>query len=167
MQNKGYNRAQVQALVINDGLDAHASWLGKQINDKFIGALRMRQADLEGHSMKGAAETLLAVEGADKVFVWKIKLAGDVYERSVGKMSARGSIALLRATYGAKNVHTGNADSMSKLLATKKACKKTLDFYGLASLVKNVTPVKTVKVKGKAKKTAKGKNKPSSKKDSK
>lgn len=151
MQTKGYNVKQVQGIVIQHGIDGHASWLGNEISDKFIGALLMRASDLEGASLKGGQETLLAVD-ARLVFVWKVTLKGDIYERSIGKMKVRGSVNLLRSIYGAKNVHIGNEASMGKLLATKKAERGTLKFYGLESLVKKAEPVaKTVKVKAKKK----------------
>ncbi len=148
VQTRGFNRFNVLALAMATGLDFHASFMGTQISDKLIVSLREQEQKLSQVKFGAAKEVLLVID-ARSVYVWKVKLVGDAYERSAGKnVTLRGSLAVLRATYGASNVSVMSEAQVTKLLTTKKADKSTLAFYGLSALAKSEEK-KDTKAKGK------------------
>ena len=155
VQKTGFARFQVMALASQLGVDTHAAFAGNEISDTLISSVCEQREKLYSASMKGAKNALLLVDGK-LVYVWKVSIQGDVYERSVGAHSVRGSLVLLKKTYGEKNVAVTDESGAKKVLAQKKADKGTLSFYNLSHLiqkdkVKEDKAIVKVKVKVKVK----------------
>lgn len=149
-QVSGFARFQVEQVARVYGVDAKASWCGREISDKLIVTLREKADALGKVSMHGSKDVLIVVD-ASKLFVWKAKLAkdGQTYERnSDTKETTRGTLDALRATYGKANVHITDENGARKLCASKKADKGTLNFYSLAHLAKAEKAEKAEKAKG-------------------
>lgn len=133
---KVYNRFQVAALASQLGIDSHAAWMGNEISDKLVSSLVESREKLAKVEMERSKTAVLVID-ARKVFVWRVTLCGDTYERSIGAHNVRGSLALLREIYGAASVTVTNEAGAAKMLTTKKADVGTLAFYGLSHLVKS------------------------------
>lgn len=156
VQTSGFARHNVEAFARVFKVDSRAAYMGQQINDKLIVGLREASDRLGKVSFVGARDCLLACD-VKRVFIWKIKLAkdGDTYERkSEVNEVTRGSIKLLRATYGASNVMVTDESGAKKICAQKKADKGTLAFYSLSHVAKEekkATVKKGAKIDAKSK----------------
>lgn len=135
IQKTGFARWQVLALASQLGVDTHAAFIGSEISDKLIVSLAEMKDKLDGASLAAAKTALVVIDGAERVFVWKAKVNGDVYSRNVGAHDVRGSLALLRSIYGAQRVSVTDENGARKILAQKKADRGTLAFYGLSHLI--------------------------------
>lgn len=161
VQKTGFARFQVMALASQLGVDTHAAFIGTEISDTLIAGICEQREKLYDVSMKGAKNALLLIDGK-MVYVWKVSIQGDVYERSVGAHNVRGSITLLKKVYGERNVAITDENGAKKVLAQKKGDKGTLAFYGLSHLlqkekVKEDKAIVKVKVKEKVKVKVKAK----------
>ena len=161
VQKTGFARFQVMALASQLGVDTHAAFAGNEISDTLISSVCEQREKLYSASMKGAKNALLLVDGK-LVYVWKVSIQGDTYERSVGAHSVRGSISLLKKIYGERNVAVTDESGAKKVLAQKKGDKGTLAFYSLSHLlqkdkVKEDKAIVKVKVKEKVKVKVKAK----------
>jgi hypothetical protein len=147
VQKTGFARFQVMALASQLGVDTHAAFAGNEISDMLVAGVCEQREKLYNVSMKGARSSLLLIDGKS-VYVWKVILNGDTYERSVGAHSVRGSVALLKKVYGEKNIAVTDENGAKKVLAQKKADRGTLEFYNLSHLVakEKVEKVKVEKV---------------------
>jgi hypothetical protein len=133
-QKTGFARYTVMALASQLGVDTHAAFIGNEISDTLVASVCEQREKLYNVSMKGAKNSLLLVDGK-LVYVWKVQIQGDTYERSVGAHGVRGSIALLKKIYGERNVAITNEEGARKVLLQKKADRGTLSFYGLSHLI--------------------------------
>jgi hypothetical protein len=116
------------------GVDTHAAFAGNEISDTLVASVCEQREKLYSVSMKGAKNSLLLVDGK-LVYVWKVQIQGDTYERSVGAHGVRGSIALLKKIYGDRNVAVTDEVGARKVLLQKKGDRGTLAFYNLSHLV--------------------------------
>lgn len=112
------------------GLDGATSWLGSEISDKLCNSLSEMGGKLSGVKL-GAFDKVLVVE-ASRVFAWSVNVNGDTYARRDGLVTVRGSLALLRRTYGDKNVSiVANGAAAAKLTKGKKWDKGCESALGL------------------------------------
>lgn len=114
---------------------AFVAFCGEEISDALVNALIEGEDKLHSATL-AKCDKVLHVDGVTQNWffaVHAIDKGGDVYATRYGRAELRGSIAAIRAAYGAKRVALLSRDDAKKLLASKQAASK--DSARLAGLV--------------------------------
>lgn len=117
-----YARHNVAFIMLARQMDAYPAFCGTEIADGLCSALI--EGEAKAHSATLAkSEAILLVEGADQN--WFFRLSGidkakDIYGRSVGRTTVRGSIEALRKVYGAKKVRLATEAEAKALIKSNQ-----------------------------------------------
>lgn len=125
-QVTGFARWQVFAMQSDSGLDMWgAAWFAStETLDKALCALRERAGKVA--AFKGGKKSVLIINGAAGVGAWNIETDGkEFYSRVHGAQTVKGSLSILRDTYGAKNVTLGSVAQFEKMAQSVKVARNT------------------------------------------
>lgn len=135
-------RFSVKGIVVNvvaAGLDGVASWVGSKIDNKFLHALLAQGEVISSKKVARIADKAIVMQGATKVLAYPLSgLSGDTYERTHNepmlgrKVAVRGSLGLLKKTYGDKNVSVMSLEAARKMVARLKGNREAVAALGAA-----------------------------------
>lgn len=138
-QINGFSTAQVKLMAFETKTDTHLSWLGSQINDKFLVNLRESSVKLNA-ARKGCTKDGVLVVHGRKVWHGAVKHDGKgTYVRDGGTVGLLvGSVAELKAAYGTAAIYPTLADA-------EKSFKGLKSFNPTVKVQEKKVPAKVVK----------------------
>lgn len=143
-QVSGFARWQIEALLNQTGLDFFLAYLGTEISDKLVTALRERFGNVQ--RVTGSRNAVLIVNALGGLAGFNVTRKGDTYTRLHGAVEVTGSVAALEAAYGKKAVSFGTEATFNKMSLSLKVGRNS-ELRG----IKKAKAVKAKKTTGKEK----------------
>lgn len=111
----------VLAAMSETGCDFPMAWQGPRIDSKFCEALKADAEHIGANKKLPHTDKVLVVEGRVLNCFPLTGLGGDIYERAHSpKLSVRGSVRLLKQTYGEKHVHVVSRATCARMFSETK-----------------------------------------------